>query len=297
MNQHVAMSVFVAVARAGGFSEAARRIGMSTTAVSRHVADLEQMLGVTLLRRTTRHVSLTEAGAGYLPRAAAVLEEVERLNGEIGAIDAAPRGRLRITAPPAIGKDWIAPLAVDFAERHPGIEIELDLTERLVDMVAEGFDAAVRAGRLASSSLIAHRLVDIRYLPCASPEYLERRGTPLRPEEIAGHECIHWRSAAGGSSWTFTIAGARVTVPIRGRLLVSDFGAEREAAVRGLGLAILPLLSVRDDLDAGRLARVLPDCEVESGVLSLVRPATPFEPPKLRAFIDFVTAALRKRAD
>jgi len=296
MNPHVAMTAFVEVARAGGFSAAARRLGMSTTAVSRHVAELERSLGVALLRRTTRHVSPTEAGARYLPRAAAILEEIARLDAEPGAVAAAPRGKLKITAPPSVGNDWIAPLAVDFAEAYPEIELELELTERLVDLVAEGFDAAIRSGPLASSSMIAHRIIEMRYLLCASPSYLERRGAPERPEDIIEHDCIHWRGAADSGAWDFAKEGARVSVPISGRLLINNFAAEHEAAVRGLGLAILPLLNVRDDIEAGRLVHVLPDYEVYRGLLSLVRPAMPFEPPKLRAFIDFITAALRERA-
>jgi DNA-binding transcriptional LysR family regulator len=290
------MTTFVEVARAGSFSAAAHKLSMSTTAVSRHVAELERMLGVTLLRRTTRRVSPTEAGARYLPRAHAILEEIEQLNAEIGAVDPTPRGKLKITAPPAVGNEVIAPLAVDFVEAYPEIELEIDLSERLVDLVAEGFDAAIRAGPLASSSMIAHRIVELRYLICASPSYLERRGFPQRPDDIGDHACIHWRVAGGGSAWSFVKNGERVTVPTKVRLLISNFAAQREAALRGVGLAILPLLAVREDLEAGRLVPVLPDYEVHRGELSLVRPPTPFEPPKLRAFIDFITAALRERA-
>ena len=296
MNQITAMSVFVAVAEAGGFSEAARRIPMSTTAVSRHVADLEQMLGVTLLRRTTRQISLTEVGAQYLPRAQAILGELELLNSEISDTGTTPRGRLRITAPPAVGREWIAPLVVDFIAAFPEIDIELNLTERVADLVAEGFDAAVRAGQLASSTMIAHRLVEIPYRVCASPDYLSRKGAPQKPDEVASHACIHWCSATGDAVWTFRRDGASTRVPIKGRLLVSDFSVERNAALRGTGLAILPLLSVRDDIADGRLVTVLDDWEIESSGLSLVRPAAPFEPPKLRVFIDFMTNALRKLA-
>ncbi len=296
MNPHTSMTVFVEVARAGGFSAAAHKLKMSTTAVSRHVADLERMLGVTLLRRTTRHVSPTEVGARYLPRAEAILEEIELLNAEISAIDSSPRGKLKITAPPAVGNEVIAPLAVDFVETYPDIDLEIDLTERLVDLVAEGFDAAIRAGPLESSSMIAHRIVELRYLLCASPSYLKQRGIPERPADIANHDCIYWRVVAGGGAWSFLKDGERVSVPVRSRLLISNFAAQREAALRGLGLAILPLLSVREDLEAGRLVSVLPDYQAHHGVLSLVRPPTPFEPPKLRVFIDFITAALREQA-
>ena len=297
MDLYVSMKVFERVATVGSFSAAARDLRMSTSAVSRHVADLERMLGVALLRRTTRHVSQTEAGARYLSRASAIFQEVERLNAEISDAAAAPRGQLRITAPPAIGHDWLAPLVVDFLESFPDIDLELDLTERLVDLVGEGYDAAIRAGPLASSSLIVHRIIEMRYLLCASPRYLERRGTPRRPDDIREHDCIHWCSGGKDNRWTFTKNGARISVPIRGRLLMSSFMAERDAAVRGLGLTVRPLISARDDLEAGRLVHVMPDYEIERENLSLVRPPTPFEPPKLRAFIDFITAALRDRTN
>jgi DNA-binding transcriptional LysR family regulator len=297
MNLHTAMSVFVEVAKAGGFAEAARRLNLSSTAVSRHVADLERELGVTLLRRTTRHVSLTEAGARYLPRAAAVLDEVEALNAEISAVDTAPRGRLRVTAPPAIGNDWIARLAVDFAATYPEIELELDLTERVVDLVEEGYDAAIRGGALPSSSLIAHRIVEMRYRLCASPDYLARAGAPAGPEDIAVHQTVYWCGGMTTGKWTLSKDGERVSVPVRPRLRISHFASLQESARRGLGLAILPLISVREDLRAGRLVHVLPDWECDHGILSLVRPPTAFEPAKLRVFIDFITDALRRRAE
>lgn len=296
MNAHAAMTVFVEVARNGGFSAAARRLNMSTTAVSRHVAELEQMLGVALLRRTTRNVSLTEVGTRYLPRAAAILDEIAQLNDEIGDIDSRPRGKLKITAPPSSGNDWIAPLAVDFIEAYPEIELEFEFTERVVDLVAEGFDAAIRSGPLENSSMIAHRIVEIRYMLCASPDYLKRRGTPKKPQDIVGHDCIHWRGAADSGVWEFTREGERISVPISGRLLINNFAAEHEAALRGLGMTILPALNLRDEIETGRLVHVLPDYEVYRGVLSLVHPPIPFEPAKLRAFIDFITQALRKRA-
>jgi DNA-binding transcriptional LysR family regulator len=296
MNLHASMSVFVEVAKSGSFAAAARRLHMSATAVSRHVAELERELGVTLLRRTTRHVSLTEAGARYLPRSAAILEEIDSLNAEISAADAAPRGRLRITAPPAVGNDWIAQLAVDFVEAYPEIELELDLTERIVDLVEEGYDAAIRSGVLPSSSLIAHRIVEMRYLLCASPDYLARCGTPRQPEDIGAHRCIYWCGGSTDTTWTFTKDDVRHAVPIRSRFLISHFASLLESAIRGLGLAVLPVLSVHGELKAGRLVHVLPDYELDRSMLSLVRPPTPFEPPKLRVFIDFITAALRQRA-
>lgn len=294
MNTLNAMTTFVEVARAGSFSAAARQLGVSTTAVSRHVADLEQMLGVTLLRRSTRNVSPTEAGSQYLPRAAAALEEINRLNLEIADSGQEPQGHLRITAPPSVGHASIALLAVEFAEAYPKVTVELEIAQRLVDLVAEGFDAAIRSGPLESSSLISHRIIETRYQLYASPDYLKRRGTPKSPEDVSNHDCIGWIGTARPNDWFFIHDGKTISVPIRCRLQVTDLEAQRAAALRGLGLATLPCLSVQDDLKEGRLVALLPDHEMDNSVLSLVRPRTPFMPTKLRVFIDFITAALRR---
>lgn len=293
-----AVTTFIAVARAGSFAEAARRLKLSTTAASRHVAELEQALGITLLRRSTRSVTLTEAGARYLPRAEAIVRELDCLNAEVAANDQVPRGTLRITAPPGLGHDWIVPLAIDFMAAYPAVNLELDLSERKVDLVAEGFDAAIRSGPLADSSLIAHRLIEMDYRLCASPGYLERRGVPETPASLGEHDCLYWCSSTTvePATWTFLRNGRSQVVPIRCRLLIGDLPALRRAALLGLGLAILPELDVTDDLAAGRLVAVLPDYTIPSGILSLVRPATSFEPARLRVFINFVTAALRQRA-
>ncbi|WP_209426140.1 LysR family transcriptional regulator [Pararhodobacter sp. SW119] len=290
------ITTFAAVARAGSFAEAARRLRISTTAASRHVADLEQALGVQLLQRTTRSVSLTEAGARYLPRAEAILGELDALHAETAAADQTPRGTLRIAAPPGIGHDWIVPLVTDFLADNPAISLDLDLSERLVDLVAEGYDAAIRSGALASSSLIAHRIIEIRYRLCASPAYLDRCGTPETPSQLVDHACLFWCSSGAGpvAEWTFLQSGSSETVPVNCRLRIGSLPALRHAALLGLGLAILPERDVTTDLAEGRLVHVLPDWEIPPESLSLVRPAGAFEPARLRLFIDFITAALRR---
>lgn len=291
------ITTFIAVARAQSFAGAARQLRLSTTAVSRHVAELEQALGVTLLRRTTRSVTLTESGARYLPRAEAVLQELDNLNAEIRADDRVPHGSLRIAAPPGIGHDWIVPLAIDFLIAYPRIDLELDLSERTVDLVAEGFDAAIRSGPLHGSSLVAHRIIEMRYLLCASPAYLDRHAAPASPADLADHDGLFWSTGAitQAATWTFERDGLTQTVPVRCRLRIGSLPALRHAALAGLGLAILPELDVREDLTEGRLVRLLPGYGVPSDLLSLVRPAAPFQPAKLRAFADFVTTALRRR--
>ncbi|MEQ9812289.1 MAG: LysR substrate-binding domain-containing protein [Azospirillaceae bacterium] len=295
MDQLRAMTVFVEVAKAASFRAAAARLSLSATAASRLVGELEAHLGVTLLNRTTRKVGLTEAGLAYLPRAEAVLSEVERMDAALGAEASVPSGKLRITSPPSVGAEFIAPVVVDFLDAHPQIDMELDFSERLVDLVEDRFDAAIRSGELASSSLIAHRIVEMRYVLCASPGYLAAHGTPAAPEDLSSHACIHWRGPSSDGSWTLFRGAARVTVPVRGRLLVNSHAVERDALLRGLGLAILPLISVHEDVATGRLVLVLGDWEARYGALSLVRPPTAFMPYKLRLFIDFITAELRRR--
>ena len=292
------ITTFIAVGRAQSFAEAARRLRLSTTAVSRHVAELEQALGVALLHRTTRSVNMTEAGARYLPRAEAIMQELDNLNAEIGASDRIPRGNLRISAPPGIGHDWIVPLVTDFLIVHPQIDLELDLSERMVDLVGEGFDAAIRSGPLPSSSLIAHRIIEMRYRLCASPGYLESNGVPASPRDLVNHDCLFWSTStiADVAAWTFRRDGVSQTVPIRCRLRIGNLPALCRAALAGLGLTMLPELDVQEDLSAGRLVSLLPDYEIPSGVVSLVRPPAPFEPTRLRAFVDFITSALRRRA-
>jgi DNA-binding transcriptional LysR family regulator len=295
LNQNEAMTTFVEVAKAGSFSNAAAKLGLSTTAVSRRVGELEQMLGVTLLRRTTRKVSMTEEGANYLARASAILEEIERLNNEISAVEQVPRGHLKITAAPAIGRELIAPLATDFLESFPEVSLDIELSDRFVDLTAEGFDAAIRSGHLASSSMIAHRIFEMTYRLCASPEYLERNGTPQKPSDIASHHCIYWRDALSSGRLSFTRCEQTISVPVRHRLQMTDFATQHDAVLRGLGLGILPEMRVREDLKVGRLVALLEGYKPYSGIVSLVRPNTPFVPAKLRAFIDFVTEGLRRR--
>lgn len=294
-----AITTFIAVAQAQSFAGAARQLGLSTTAISRHVADLEQALGVALLRRTTRIVTLTEAGSRYLPRAQFIIAELDDLHREVARSDQAPKGTLRVTAPPGIGNGWIGPLVTDFLMTYPDIDLELDLSERVVDLLGEGFDAAIRAGDLPSSSLIAHRIITIDYRLCASPSYLREYGAPAMVSELKDHACLFWNtgSMAASAHWTLQSDAGMETVPVRCRLRVGNLPALRHAALSGLGLAILPSLDVRDDLAAGRLIEVMPSHQVPADTLSLVRPPAAFVPAKLRAFMDFVTAALRQRTN
>lgn len=288
MDVHAAMKTFVAVAEQNGFAPAARVLGLSTSAVSRHVQELEQEVGAQLLLRTTRRLSLTEAGELYLPRARAALRQIGELHEEIASLSATPRGRLRVTASPGFGDYLLAPLMARFALAYPELTLEMDFTERVVDLVAEGYDAGVRAGRLADSTLNGRRIAELPYVVCASPGYVARRGAPQRPEELAEHDCVHWRWRGGAMIWRFLDGARRIDVPVTGRFLVTSVVAEREGARAGLGVAVLPPAHAEADIRAGRLVRLLEDYPPEPEPITIVWPAAAVTPRKLRVFIDFL---------
>lgn len=292
MNLHVAMTVFVAVAEQGGFAPAARTLGISTSAVSRHVQELEQELGAQLLRRSTRKLSLTEAGEIYLPSARLVIGQIRDLHEEIASLSAAPRGKLRITASPGFGDHLLSPVATRFVLAYPEITLEMDFTTRLVDLVAEGYDAGIRSGALRDSSLTTRRLGVRRHIACASPSYLAERGVPQRPGDLACHDCVHWRWRAGAINWSFHDGDEIVDVPVSGRYMVTSVAAEREGALAGLGVALLQPDLIAEDLASGRLVRVLENNDPVSEPLSIVWPAAAITPRKLRVFVDFLTKEL-----
>lgn len=294
MNTLSAMSVFVAVAEQGGFAPAARILGMSPTAVSRHVQELERALGAQLLRRTTRRLSLTEAGERYLPTARRVLTEVRELHEEIASLNETPRGRLRVTATPGFGEYFLAPLAARFAAAYPELSLEMDFVERVVDLVAEGYDAGVRSGDLRDSTLRSKRLTEMRYVTCASPAYLERFGAPERPEDLTRHACVHWRWRSGAIVWRFIDGDEIISVPVTGRFIVSSYTAEREGALAGLGIALLPPFQIEEDARAGRLVKVLEAFEPVPERISIVWPAAATMPRKLRVFIDYMTEEITR---
>lgn len=290
------MIVFVAVIDQGGFAPAARALGMSASAVSRHIQELEQALGAQLLRRTTRRLSLTEAGERYLPSAREILANIRDLHDEIASLHETPRGRLRITASHGFGDYTLSPITARFAAKYPELSLEIDHTNRVVDLVAEGYDAGVRSGHLRDSSLLSRRIAELDFVCCASPKYLAERGAPERPEDLARHDCVHWRWRDGTMTWRFYERGAAnpppVEVLVRGRFLVSGVLAEREGARAGLGVALLPPAQIAEDFAEGRLVPLLENFEPEKEPISIVWPGGGQTPRKLRVFIDFVVAEI-----
>jgi len=289
MDRLSAIEAFVGVAETASFSAAARKLGTSKSAISRHVSALEMRLGARLFHRTTRALTLTEAGHGYLDRAQRLLADLEEADRAVGQLQAAPRGRLRINAPMSFGFLHLAPAIPDFLARHREVDIDLVMNDRFVDLVDEGFDVAVRIGTLANSSLIARRLAPIRRVVCASPEYLRQRGFPKTPDDLKAHICLPNTNISRLHEWRFqTPDGKSWPVEIRGRLSANNGDALRVAALKGLGLTFLPTFIAGADLKTGALVPVLEAFVPQDMTLNAVYPHARHLSPKVRAFVDFL---------
>ncbi len=286
------LEVFAKVAACGSLSAAARAMGVSQTMVTKHIAALEARLGVKLFHRTTRRLSITEAGRNYLEASERILAEIEAANASVAVDRVEPRGLLRLNAPVAFGTRQIAPLLAEFTAHHPQVTIELGLNDRLVDLAEEGWDMAIRIGILSSSSLIARRIAPCRVVVCASPSYLKARGTPPTVASLAAHNCLGYTLSQQTSvdRWVFG-ARAEVSVRVSGNLRANNGDALRTAAIAGQGLIYQPTFIVADDLRAGALVAIeLDQPTVELGGIYAVYLPDRHPPAKVRAFIDFIAA-------
>lgn len=295
MDTFTAMTVFRRVAELGGFAAAARDLGMSTSAVSRYVADLEADLGTQLLRRTTRKLSLTEAGGRCLDRAAAIVDEVESLRAELAEAGSRPKGLLRVTVPPGLAEPALAPLITSFLLKYPEIDLEVDVAGRLVDLIAEGYDAAIRFGPLSDSAMTVRRLGEFTWVTYAAPDYLACRGVPDHPHELADHDVILWRRRAEGNVWSFidSETGRQIDIRPTGRGHSNSQAMQVDAVRAGLGVAMLPAAWVSEDVAEGRLIEIMPRYRPAPSTVSIVWPSGRLEPRKLRAFIDHMVAGVR----
>jgi DNA-binding transcriptional LysR family regulator len=280
------MRVFARVVDAGSFSEAARRLGISKALASKYVGQLEERLGVRLLNRTTRKLTPTELGIAYYARCARIVGEVEELEGSLRVGHATPSGHLRIAGPRIFGEDALVGCVTAFIEQHPAVTVDLVLEERTVDIVAEGFDLAVRIGELADSRLVARRVTSYRYVLCASPDYLARAGAPETPDALAGHVCIVNSAVSPTNQWQFLVGGERRSVSVRPRIRVNCARPVRSLALAGYGIGLCLLPTVREDLAAGRLLRLLEAHEAYDRAVYAVYPQSRYLPAKLRAFLD-----------
>ena len=284
------MRAFVAVVDAGGFSAAARETGRSKALMSKYVSELEGELGARLLNRTTRQLSLTEAGEAAYEEVRELLRRVGELRERIEATTTAPRGRLRVSIPTTIGAIEVAPAVMAFLAAHPDIRLELSLEDRFVNLVEEGFDVAVRISALADSTLIARKLANFRVAVFASPALIASHGKPEHPSELSGLPCIIDTNLRSRGNWQFLDDGTRFSVAVKGRVEVNSPQAAAEAARAGLGFCRGPWAGIRGDVEAGRLVTVLDDYALDDLGIYVVYAHREQLPAKIRAFIDHLVA-------
>ncbi|MBB4304693.1 DNA-binding transcriptional LysR family regulator [Rhodobium orientis] len=284
------MRIFVQVVESGGFSAAARALGRSKALVSKYVRELEDELGVRLLNRTTRQLSLTEMGETYVREASEIIQKIEDLNGSLGERHGEPRGLLRVSAPRSFGELVLAEPIMEFLATEPQIRISLRFEDRYVDLVEEGIDVAIRISELADSSLVARRLAPMRNKIVAAPLLLDASGRPQHPKDLADLPCIIDRNMRVPASWTFREDGKRFSVSVSGPAEVDSLIAVRAAALRGLGFASVPEFVARDDIASGALVEVLGGFQSDDIGVYALYPHRRHLPGKVRAFIDFLAA-------
>ncbi|HSV35771.1 MAG TPA: LysR family transcriptional regulator [Ramlibacter sp.] len=292
MDKFQEMRVFAGVLDAGSFVAAAQALGMSKAAVSRYVSDLEQRLGVRLMQRTTRKLSLTQEGEVFLARAREILASVEASEAELSTRTDSASGLLKISVPVSFGIQHLAPLWGEFLDAHPRVSLDVQLADRVIDLVDEGFDLAVRIARLPDSSLISRKLASTRLVLCASPSYLERRGAPRHPQDLTQHELIGYSLMAVGDQWQFTGPEGPMTIKVKPRLWTNNGDTCVAAAARGTGIQLQPTFLVARELAAGRLVELLPEYRsMELGIYA-VYPTRKFVLPKVRALLEFLGARI-----
>lgn len=285
------MEVFAQVAASGSLSAAARVLGVSVGAVSKHLAALEGRLGARLVMRTTRALTLTDEGAAFLPRVRALLSDLAEAEAVVAQDSGPLSGFLRVTASAAFGRVHVAPLVAKFLRQHPHLRLHLLLTDAVLDLVEENVDVALRFGVLADSELLARRLTGNWRVVCAAPSYLERAGRPLHPADLARHECLvigHGNERV----WRFVGPGGETSVRVGGRLGSNNGEVVHAWALEGLGLVQKSLWDVEGDLVAGRLVPVLEDWRSPDTALHAVSPAARARSPKVKRFVDFIAAEL-----
>lgn len=284
------MALFAEVVRQRSFTAAAGAVGLAKSAVSKRIALLEQRLGVRLLMRTTRKLSLTDEGLRYYEHCAALLAAADAAEEAVAGASTAPRGPLRVNAPVTLAHMFLTDAIAGFLARYPEVEVHLSTEDRLVDVVEGGFDVVVRITRPTDSSLVARRLATDRLVVCASPAYLAARGRPEAPEALIGHNCLHYSLVPRAGEWRFRGATGPTAVPVAGNLSASDGSVLRRAALAGLGIAVVPLFMVAADVAAGRLELLLEGRRRAEIGLFAVYASRRQLPARTRVFVDHLVA-------
>lgn len=291
------LAVFVQVAETRSFIAAGRLLGVSASAVGKSVARLEEKLGVRLFHRSTRSITLTAEGSLFLTRSRRILAEIEAAELEISQTSAAPRGRLRVSLP--LVSSLVLPVLGEFMREYPDIELDLDFTDRMVDVIEEGFDAVVRTGDPVDSRLTARRLGTFRFLVVAAPDYLARYGCPQTPADLIQHACLHYRFPNSGKleQWALRFPPGEPELPLPTSMICNNIETRVCFALQGLGIAYLPDFSIREQLAEGQLQPILTDYVERNGIFHVLWPASKHPSPKVRAFVDFLCARVFPTSD
>lgn len=285
------IETFVAVIEEGGFTAASRKLGVSKSHVSKQISGLESRLGVQLLNRTTRKIALTDAGSAFAERATQIMADLNEAEEAVVQLNAFPRGLLRISMPMTFGLMFVSPLISQLLRHHDRLQVDMDFSDRHVDLLGEGFDLAVRVGELSDSTLVARKLAPVRGMFVASPAFLARHGTPRTPQELSGLDCLEY-AYQSGSHWRLKRGTEVVHVPVKGRVRANNGAALKDAACAGLGIASLPEFIVHDELRSGALQVVLDDWSEGDRAVWALYPQNRYLSAKVRVCVDFLAAHL-----
>jgi DNA-binding transcriptional LysR family regulator len=289
MDKFESLRAFTQVVNAGGFAAAAREMGLSRSQVNKLVIALEDELGVQLLHRSTRVVTPTATGLAFHERCVEILASLEEAERSVTQLQAEPRGRLRINAPMTFGTMHLAPALADFLVQYPDLEVQLTLNDRFIDPIEEGFDVTVRIAKLQeSASLIVHPIASAQRVLCAAPNYLQTHGTPTHPDELRHHSCLHYGQLAVEDQWTLIGTNGEQTISVNGVLCSNNGEVLRDAAVRGLGITLLPTFIVGQQLQQGTLQSVLPEYHPLELSIAVIYPVNRHLSTKVRLLVEFL---------
>lgn len=288
MDKLSSLRAFVKVVESGSFAEAGRQLRLSRSAISKYIGELEQSLGVQLIVRTTRHASPTETGQRYFERAVAILADLEAADQAVSQSQAAPRGLLRVNAPMSFGTMRLGPVVADFMAGYPELQLQIVLSDDLLDPVQDGFDVTLRIAELESSSLVARRIMPVERVICASPAYLARHGTPGSPEDLRRHTSLTYGFLLTGNQWKLTGADGDHWIQPAWTLCVNNAEVLRDVAIRGQGIALIPRFIAAEALESGALTAILSDYVAPPLALYAIYPPTRHLSVKVRLFIDFL---------
>lgn len=297
MDTLTSMKVFAAVVEAGSFAAASDRLDMSRAMTSKYVAHLEEHLGTRLLQRTTRKLTLTEAGSTYYERCVQILADISEAEEGALHLNETPRGTLRLTLPVSFGILHMGPVISGYMKQYPDVKVDIMVTDRRVDLLEEGLDMAIRIGSLSESGLVAKKFASDRIVICAAPEYLQRNGTPKTPEELAQHNCLTYSYAASGDEWKMEGPGGMHAVKVSGTLRATNGDVVKLATLGGLGLMRQPLFLCGEELRQGRLVEVLKEYRSPELGLYAVYPSRKHLSAKVRTFVDFIAGAFNLKSD